>query len=73
MQTIEGVTVGARVSVLTATGDRVPRRALTGVQQGHSFSVVWACREDEWAAAEAEGREPVGVPWPAEDVEPLDA
>lgn len=35
---------------------------------GRDFAVVWICRPEEWEAAQAEGREPEGVPWPAEDV-----
>jgi hypothetical protein len=35
---------------------------------GRDFLVVWICRPEEWIAAQAEGHEPEGVPWPAEDV-----
>ncbi len=31
--------------------------------------VVRVCTEEEWSAAQQEGREPDGVPWPIEDVE----
>jgi hypothetical protein len=58
------------VTIVTALGDRLPRRALTPVVTGSDFLVVWVCREEEWLAATAEGREPEGVPWPAEDVLP---
>ncbi len=69
MQAVKEITKGARVRVLTATGERVWRRALGGIAQGHTFPVVWACREEEWDAATTEGRDPLGVPWPADDVE----
>jgi hypothetical protein len=60
--------VGDIVIVIDAQGMRRRKRALSPVVQGGSFEVVWACREEEWQAAQAEGREPVGIPWPAEDV-----
>ena len=41
-----------------------------GVVQGRDFPVVWACRSEECERAAREGGEPVGTPWPAEDVEP---
>ncbi len=60
-----------------AAGDRVIARswagefercAITGVVAGYDFPVVWICTADEWDAAKAEQRDPVGLPWPAEDV-----
>jgi hypothetical protein len=54
--------------VRTALGDWRQRRAVSGVEQGDRFPVVWACRLEEWDAAQAEGRDPEVVPWPAEDV-----
>jgi hypothetical protein len=56
--------------VLAASADGVERRlrALGGVIAGGDFAVVWVCSEDEWTAAQAEGREPQGIPWPADDV-----
>lgn len=62
---------GDQVAVRDAFGEILPRRALTGVIMGHDFEVVWVCREEEWEAAHAEAREPEGVPWPAEDVQPV--
>lgn len=62
---------GEVVMALDAFGERHPRRALSGVEvQGHDFPIVWICSEDEWERALAEGREPEGIPWPAEDVQP---
>lgn len=69
MQSIE---TGARVQVRGATGRVLTKRALSEVVPGQDFQVVWACREEEWDASQAEGREPDGVPWPAEDVTPLE-
>lgn len=44
-------------------------RALSGVEQDKDSKVVWVCWEDEWHAARREGREPIGAPWPYEQVE----
>lgn len=64
---------GSKVAVRDAFGDELPRRAVTGVVDGDDFPVVWVCREEEWEAARAEGREPDAVPWPAEAVWSADA
>jgi hypothetical protein len=60
--------------VLAASADGVERqlRALGGVVAGGDFAVVWVCTEQEWATAEKQGRDPQGVPWPAEDVKLAD-
>jgi hypothetical protein len=68
MENLESLKPGDRVTVVNADGDTLPKRALGPVTAGGSFNVVWACREEEWQAALAEGREPDGIPWPARDV-----
>ena len=65
------ISPGDPVTILTALGERLPRRALTGVTTGSDFLVVWVCREEEWEAARRDSREPEGVPWPADDVIPV--
>lgn len=60
---------GRLVWAQDAFGKRLTRRAISDVVEGGDFDVVWVCKEDEWAAALKEERDPVGVPWPAEDVE----
>jgi hypothetical protein len=62
---------GKRVSVTDWRGQTHERTALSEPVQGTDFMVVWACRPEEWDAARAEGRDPEGLPWPAEDVRPL--
>jgi hypothetical protein len=62
---------GDQVEAVDVEGERLRRRALGGVVDGVDFPVVWVCREEEWHAARREGREPEGVPWPAEDVHPM--
>ncbi|HVY76943.1 MAG TPA: hypothetical protein VG898_00365 [Solirubrobacterales bacterium] len=59
---------GQLIEVQDAFGNQLRRVALGPVDPGYDFAVVWACREEEWAAAQAEGREPESVPWPIEDV-----
>jgi hypothetical protein len=59
---------GARVLAAAADGSTRKLRALGGVIAGGDFAVVWACSEREWVAAAAEQRDPVGIPWPADDV-----
>jgi hypothetical protein len=65
---MEEIRPGDRVVVRTAFNEWRQRRALTGVQPGDRFAVVWACRPEEWDAAQVEGRDPEAVPWPADDV-----
>lgn len=66
MRTIEP---GSKVVVRTADGEKLPRRAITGVEAGNTFEVVWVCKEDEWSSANNQGRQADGIPWPAEAVE----
>jgi hypothetical protein len=63
---------GTRVTALDAFGHQLKRRAVSPVTMGHDFPVVWVAREDEWQAAQSEGRDPEAVPWPAEDVTPVE-
>jgi hypothetical protein len=65
---MSGIKAGDIVLVRDAHGRELRKRALGPVVAGGSFDVVWACREEEWGAAQAEGREAQGLPWPAEDV-----
>ena len=60
---------GDLLTVRTATGKSLSRRAVTGVQPGSSFPVVWVCTDEEWNRALAEGREPQSIPWPVDAVE----
>lgn len=59
---------GSRVLVRTAFDNMVARRAVTGVEAGIDFPVVWVCTEEEWAAAQQNGSPVEGDPWPMEDV-----
>jgi hypothetical protein len=72
---------GARIEVLDVNDQPLVRRAVTGVVDGPGHPdlpdfpdrpVVWACAEKEWEAAQAEGREAKGVPWPAQNVRALE-
>jgi len=66
---MKSISYGDLVIAVDAEGVRLLKRALGGVIQGVDFPVVWVCREEEWEAAQREGRQPEGVPWPAEDVQ----
>lgn len=59
---------GDRIEVQGADGEDRELRALGSTIAGGDFAVVWACSLSEWDAATAEGRDPEGIPWPAEDV-----
>lgn len=59
---------GDKVSVKTAFGTYVEKRAVTGVIAGDSFSVVRVCSETQWQAGLVGDELPSGTPWPAEDV-----
>jgi hypothetical protein len=50
----------------------VERVAISGVEEGHDFPVVWVATPEEWEASQAEGRQADGLPWPAEDVQPTE-
>lgn len=65
---MDNIALGDLVMATDAEGIQLPRRALGGVINGADFPVIWVCREEEWQAAHQEGREPEGVPWPADDV-----
>jgi hypothetical protein len=65
---VEKIHRGDHIEVRDATGRWLPKRALGPIAEGHNFPVVWACRPEEWDGAQAEGREPEGTPWPADDV-----
>ncbi|MBA3746338.1 MAG: hypothetical protein H0W96_02465 [Solirubrobacterales bacterium] len=59
---------GQLIEVRDAFGQTLPRVATGPVDPGYDFAVVWACRAEEWDAAQAEGRDPDATPWPIEDV-----
>lgn len=62
------ITRGDLVEATTASGDRVPMRALGSPRPGHSFEVVWVATLDEWDRALRDGDEPDGLPWPTDAV-----
>lgn len=65
---VNNIQRGDRIKAKAADGKPRELRALGGIIPGGDFAVVWACSLAEWDAAEAEGRDPEGIPWPAEDV-----
>lgn len=61
---------GIAVIVRDSLGRSHEKIATSEREPGLDGPIVWACRPEEWKAAEVEGREPISVPWPAEDVRP---
>lgn len=66
---MDPITEGAAIEVADALGRTFVKRALSSVETTGSYAAVWACSEDEWRVAHAEGREPAPEPFPW----PLDA
>lgn len=71
MEHLAELKAGDHIMVRDGAGVELPKRAIGPVTAGGSFAVVWACREEEWQAAQSAAREPEGIPWPAEDVQLL--
>jgi hypothetical protein len=66
---VSTIKAGTLVAVRMADGQRVKRRAVSGVEEeGHDFPVVWVTTEEEWAEANGNGHHAEARPWPAEDV-----
>ena len=63
---------GTPVEVTTAAGNLVRMIALGPRSQGRDFPVVWVCTEAEMTDAQREGREPHGLPWPADALRVLE-
>lgn len=64
---------GTRVTAKDAEGALLPRIAVSAVEPGSTFDVVWVCKEDDWEAARAAGRQPEGMAWPADAVQVVEA
>lgn len=58
------IRAGDTVEVTTALNEQLVMRALGGPTPGLDFTVVWVATPDEYEAAQAEGRDPDGIPWP---------
>lgn len=55
---------GTFLTCATAGGGRVIMRALSSVEQGLDFPVVWVCIPEEYEHTEATEGGPHGIPWP---------
>lgn len=51
----------------TATDEWVTFRAVTGIERGVDFQVVWVCSDEDWEEAR-KGNNRVRIPWPADEV-----
>ncbi len=58
----------------TADNQWITLRAATGIEPGRDFAVVWLLEEERWeqAVAEHQDARKSALPWPAEDVQPLE-
>jgi len=70
---LDTIEIGQKVVARSSSDKLLEKRALSGVIMGDDFPVVWVCREEEWQAAQEEGRDAEGVPWPADAVQPYSA
>lgn len=64
---------GTRVNVKDADGALLPRIAGSAIEPGNTFNVVWVCKEEDWEAARAAGRQPEVMAWPADAVQVVEA
>lgn len=60
---MEPIERGTRITVTDAFGEDRVKRVLD-LALGGRYEAVWACSEEEWSAAELEGREPEAEPFP---------
>lgn len=59
---------GDHLRARTATNDWISLRAVTGIEPGEDFQIVWVCKEVDWAAAQK--ADPTKrLPWPADEVQ----
>ncbi len=68
----EPIRPGEHVAARTATNEWVTFRAVTGVEKGTDFQVVWVCSEADWEDAR-NGDHRVRIPWPADEVVVVDS
>lgn len=54
---------GTQIEVTDAFGEVRAKRVLAPAEGGN-YEAVWACSEEEWAAAAADDREPESEPFP---------
>ncbi len=60
---METIQRGTQIEVVDALGLHRAKRVLAEVHGG-SYPAVWACSDEEWSAAQADGREPDPEPFP---------
>lgn len=60
---------GDRVRAFTAAQQWIPLRAVTTVERGLDFPVVWVCDDEDWQSVNDGSRPEGAIPWPAESIE----
>jgi hypothetical protein len=63
---------GDLVEVVTADGQCLRRRAISGPCDGDDFRVVWVCREEIWATESRPINPITAMAWPIEAVRRLE-
>lgn len=63
------ISKGDSVIVRTAHGTRVPTVAMSGIERGRDFPIIWVCTPEDFARDGFE-RSASWRPWPVEDVQP---
>lgn len=63
------ISKGDAVIVRTAYGSQVPMVAMSGIERGRDFPIIWVCTPEDFARDGFE-RNANWRPWPTEDVQP---
>lgn len=63
------ISKGDCVIVRTAYGTQVPMVAMSGIERGRDFPIIWVCTREDFARDGFEHTEN-WRPWPVEDVRP---
>lgn len=68
---MDAIEKGTQIEVTDAAGVVRAKRVIASADGG-KYPAVWACSDDEWSAALADGREPEPepFPWPLRAVRP---
>lgn len=63
------ISKGDSVLARNAYGNLVPMVAMSGIERGHNFPIIWVCTRGDFARDGFERTEH-WRPWPVEDVQP---
>lgn len=66
---MDAINRGDHLLLRNAYGDRVPARALSGVQVGGRDAYIWVCADDQWEEMRTSPDHQVGTAWPIDAIE----